>query len=431
MGSLTIVPPPLRDLNPRPVVVLALTWVVAFSLRTGFIGLGPVLPGLAADLQLSNTVASTLVAIPTLMMGLVAVPGGALSDRWGPARTVALGLAAVAVGGGLRALTDSWLPLLLTTVLFGTGIGLAQPALPRLMRGLFPRRLGLSTGIYASGMVSGSILAASLTLPVEEHFFPAAGWRGPLLVWSALAGVSLAVWVLMLRPWQWAGPVVAAVAVPADRELPNDEPRPPRRMAPAWSPWRDRYAWIVALLFAAQGVAYYLMIAWLPAVYRDLGLAAGANGTLFALFNAATLPAILGFPLLSDRLGSRRWPCLIAASLFTVGAVGYVLAPILFPLAWIWPMLAGAGVAALFALTLVLAADVAPAGAVGATAGMALGIGYAGSALGPVAAGAIRDVTGGFAAALATLPVLGGLMLLLAALVPSVDQTPERLDDDT
>ncbi len=417
VGSIAEVPTAQRARDPRPGLVLALAWAVAFSLRTGFIGLGPILPDLAADLRLSNTAASTLVAIPTLMMGLVAVVGGALADRWGPARAIALGLAGVAVGGGLRAATGAWPPLLLATVLFGAGIGLAQPALPRLMRGLFPHRLGLSTGVYASGLVTGSILAATLTRPVEGRFFPEAGWRGPLLLWAALAAATLAVWLAALQPWWWPGPPTASSTnIRIDPDSTTHHPQP--AILP-WSPWRDRGAWVVALLCAAQGVAYYLMVAWLPAVYRDLGLDEGRTGALFALFNAATLPAILGFPVLSDRIGSRRLPCLAAAMMFTAGGLGYALAPVAFPVAWFWPILAGAGVSALFAMTLVLPADVAPAGQVGAAAGMVLAIGYAGSALGPVLAGVVRDLTGGFATALATLPVVGVLALLLASAVPA------------
>jgi CP family cyanate transporter-like MFS transporter len=438
--------------------VLALAWTAAFSLRTGFIGLGPILPDLAADIGLSSTAASTLVSVPTLMMGLVAVAGGALADRWGPARAIALGLAAVALGGGLRAATGSWPPLLLATVCFGAGIGIAQPALPRLVRGLFPGRIGRSTGIYASGLIAGSILAASLTLPVEDRYFPQAGWRGPLLLWGLLAAATLAVWLALLRPWAWPGssaiadPVAPIAPVPRNPNHPQlratnrlasatspvleisrdpavipAEPQPtthPQPTSPPWSPWRDRDAWAVAMLFAAQGLAYYLMVAWLPAVYRELGVDAGRTGALVAIFNGATLPAILGFPILSDRLGSRRLPCLIAALLFTSGALGYVLAPTTFPLAWLWPILAGSGVSALFAMGLVLPTDVAPAGQVGAAAGMVLAVGYAGSALGPVLAGAVRDLTGGFETALATLPIVGLLTLLLAAVVPPAGGRP-------
>ncbi|MGI9252976.1 MAG: MFS transporter, partial [Thermomicrobiales bacterium] len=171
--------------------LLAAAWFAAFNLRTGFIGVGPLIPSITADLSLTSTAASTLVAIPTLMMGLVSMGGGALADRMGAARTIALGLLLVAVGGGLRAASHSLTPLVLWTILFGIGIGIAQPALPRLTRGLFPRRLGIATGIYASGLVSGSILAGSLTIPIETRFAPGAGWRGPLIFWSIVAAVAL------------------------------------------------------------------------------------------------------------------------------------------------------------------------------------------------------------------------------------------------
>ncbi len=396
--------------------VLALAWLAAFSLRTGFIGLGPLLPLLVADLRLSATAASLLVAIPTVMMGLVSAPGGQFADRRGAPLAIALGLAAVTVGGAARALSGSWAALLAATILFGAGIGLAQPALPRLTRSLFPGRLGLATGVYASGLIAGSITAASLTLPVEERFFPDAGWRGPLLFWGALSAATLLVWLVALRPWRSAG-----TGEPAPRPRPEPSVEGSGRaaaVAPGWSPWRDRRVWIVALLFAAQGIGYYLLVAWLPAVYADLGVDAGRAGAFFGVFNAATLPAILGFPILSDRMGSRRWPSGLASAAFVVGAAGLVTAPTAGVLAWLWPALAGCGVAGLFAMALLLPADVAPGGRVGAAAGMVLAVGYAGSALGPVMAGMVRDLTGSFSAALLTLPLIGLACVALSVMLP-------------
>jgi cyanate permease len=86
--------------RPSTAAVLAFAWLAAFNLRSGFIGIGPVLPALTVDLGLSFAQASFLVAVPTLMMGLMAVPGGALVDRWGPSPVIAVGLTLVAVGGG-------------------------------------------------------------------------------------------------------------------------------------------------------------------------------------------------------------------------------------------------------------------------------------------------------------------------------------------
>jgi MFS transporter, CP family, cyanate transporter len=408
-----------RQIVSRGLPLLAAAWFAAFNLRTGFIGVGPLIPDLTLDLALSSTAASTLVAIPTLMMGLVAIGGGAMADRWGASRVISLGLLLVAIGGGLRAASDTFPPLVFWTILFGTGIGIAQPALPRLMRGIYPSRLGLATGIYASGMVTGSILAGSLTVPIQTRFAPEAGWRGPLLFWGILAAAGLALWLLasrgLVRDDRAAGTAVRS----------NDRPENTPLAGESWSPWRDRRTWIIATIAAGQGLAYYLLIAWLPSVYRDFGLTPGHSSALFVAYNAATLPAIIGFPVLSDRIGSRRLPCIIASIVLIAGSLGLVLAPLAFPVAWLWPVLCGIGVAGLFAMSLVLPADVAPAMQVGAAAGMTLAIGYLGSALGPVLAGMIKDATGGFDAALRTLPVIGVAMLLLSLAAP---ERGERTD---
>ena len=401
-------------MKPGTASVLTLAWLVAFNLRSGFIGLGPALPALTVDLGLSFVQAGFLVAVPTLMMGLMAVPGGALADRWGPSRVIAAGLALVAVGGGLRAVAPGFVLLLALTFLFGAGIGVSQPSLPRLMRSRFPLRLGVTTGIYASGLISGSIIAASLTGPILDRIGEPAAWRLPLMLWGVLAGIALVTWVAVMRPWR-AEPAVRSV-------VPAEDAR-----AAGWSPWRDRQAWISASLFAAQGVVYYLMVAWLPAIYGEAGTSATATAGLFAVFNAATLPAILFFPSWSDRLHRRRPPSAVAASLFLLGVLGLLLSPLADPWRWVWPALAGAGVSGVFAMSLVLPADVAPPGRTGVAAGMVLGIGYAASALGPVIAGVVRDVTGSFDATLLLLPTIGVLMILLSAIVPEL--SPTRVDD--
>src|SRR5262245_1274115 len=94
--------------KPAPPGVLAPAGIAAFNRRSGFIGLGPVLPGLTGDLRLTYAEGSFLVAVPTLLMGLMAVPGGWLADRAGPARVISGGLALVAFGGGLRAVAPSF-----------------------------------------------------------------------------------------------------------------------------------------------------------------------------------------------------------------------------------------------------------------------------------------------------------------------------------
>jgi CP family cyanate transporter-like MFS transporter len=386
-------------MRPGPVIVLFLSWLVAFNLRSGFVGLGPALPDLTADLGLTFAQASILVAVPTLLMGLLAVPGGLMADRWGAVRTIALGTALVAIGGGARALTLNFWLMTVITILFGAGIGLAQPSLPRLMRTRFPQRLGVTTGVYASGLVCGAIVGAVLSALLLDQGGTEHAWRTPIVTWGVLAGIAAIIWCLVMRPWEAPSEPVHAHQVQQE-------------VAGHWSPWKDPRAWIAAFIFAAQGMAYYLLIAWLPAVYSEGGANAAVTAALSGVFNASTLPGILLFPIWSDRIGQRKLPVFTASALFTIGVAGLMFAPMADPLRWVWPALAGAGVAGVFGMALVMPADLAPAGRTGTAAGMVLAIGYAGSALGPIVAGLVRDLTGSFDASLALLPIVGIAMTI-------------------
>nr|MBA3413665.1 MFS transporter [Chloroflexia bacterium] len=379
-------------------LLLGLAWLVAFNLQAGLVALGPVLPALVGDLSLSNTVAGVLAAVPLLMMGAMAVPGGRLADRWGASRTLALGLALLAAGGGLRGAANGWLLLLGLSVLFGVGIGIAQPALPRLTRTAFPGRLGLATGVYTSGLIAGQVLAAATTGPL---LVPAFGWRGALALWGLAAALALVPWLLLANPPSAAGAAVV-----------------PEAGGRGWSPWRDRRIWVISLLYVGQGLTYLLLATWLPAIYGDLGVDAAGAGARLALMAGFCLPVGLLLPALSDRIGSRRLP-LLGSGLITLAAtLGLALAPLAPGWSWVWPILAGVGTAGVFVLCLVQIAETPPTGSTGAAAGMMMAVGYGGAVLGPVAAGALRDATGGFAIVLLLLPAVALAMSLLALVAP-------------
>lgn len=385
---------------------LFMLWLVAVNLRTGLIGVGPLLPHLTANLDLSKTQGSILVALPTALMGLAALPGGRMADYLGPRRTITIGLALVAIAGGFRALAPGYAVLIAFTVMFGIGIGITQPSLPRLSRGLLPERVGIATGIYAGGFFIGAVLPALLTAPVLLGS-ETDDWRLPLAVWGIAGLVSLGAWLMALNRWQLLETGVVANSPPA-----------PSAVGETWSPWRNRQAWVVAGIFAGQGLAYYLMVAWLPSVYDEAGFTEQKATVLYAIFTLMTFPAMVGLPPLSDRIGSRRLPVMLAAGTFLASALGLAFAINAPILGWLWPALAAFGVAGLFGMALLMPIDVAPPGHTGATAGMVLGIGYAGSAIGPVLGGVLRDRTGSFETALLILPVLGLALLLAGVFVP-------------
>ena len=311
----------------------------------------------------------------------------------------------MAVAGGLRAVAPVFPMLVLFTAIFGIGIGIAQPGLPRLGLALAPRNAGLATGVYSGGFFAGSVMAALATPFLLDLVDGSGRWRFPLAVWGILAVASWVVWFVGARFW--------STSEPHSRSAAGEEAKPVH-----WSPWLDRKAWIVTLLFSGQGLAYYLLLAWLPSIYEDDGLHGRVPVLLFALYNLSTLPGMVGIPLLSDRIGSRRIPTLIATCSFLIGAAGLALFATTPYLLWIWPVLSAFGVAGLFGMGMLMPVDVAPAGKTGAAAGMVLFVGYLASAAGPLVGGVIKDATGSFERALLILPLMALGLIVLAFFTP-------------
>ncbi len=387
---------------------MIMAYFVAVSLRTGLIGVGPLIPDIREDLSLSNTNASLLVALPPLLMGAFAVPGGRFADRRGARLTMTIGLAIVAIAGGMRAIAPGFAVLIGLTILFGAGIGISQPAMPRLGRSLMPLRMGIATGVFTGGFFTGSVVAASITGPLFLSSDRVDDWRLPLAIWGAIAGVTLIAWMISLTRWSIPAQTQQTIRHASSTVSEND-----------WSPWRDRKTWIVAGIFAAQGLAYYALVAWLPSIYEDHGLNDSQIAILFALFNMATFPAMVFLPILSDRINSRRLPTLAAATIFLVASTGLALAPVTSGVKWIWPVGAGFGLAGLFGMGMLMPTDTARPGKIGQTAGMVLAVGYVASGLGPIIGGAIQDLTGSFDLALQLIPLVALGAIALAWMSPT------------
>ena len=125
-------------------------------------------------------------------------------------------------------------------------------------------------------------------------------------------------------------------------------------------------------------------------------------------------------PWLADRMGSRRGWMWFATGCLTVCALGFAAVP---GGAFVWACFGGIALGTVFPICLTMCLDVAhgPAEA-GAAAALMFLAGYPVAALGPLVAGALRDLTGEFAASL-------WLLVALAALTAAVlaPLTPARL----
>jgi CP family cyanate transporter-like MFS transporter len=372
--------------GPR-LALLAGLFLAALSLRPQLVGIGPLIPAIQSDLDISHAIAGLLGTIPVFCMGLFAPPAPYLSRRLGSRTAIAGCLGLIAAFGIARALVPGAAGVILLTFPVGVGIGFAQALMPVAVKERFAHRPAFATGIYATGISTGSAISTAIAVPVAHA---AGGWRGSLTAFSAFTGLLFVAWVVLTR---------------------REPPHARTAVRPVRLPWGNVLAWRLAAMFGLMGIVYYGVHAWLPDSYVERGWSESTAGSLLAVLNVAALPPAVLVPWFADRIGSRRF-YLVAGGLFMFGAMlGVVLLP---GGGFVWAALLGISTGILFPLVLTLPLDLAERPAqVGAIAGMMLGAGYTFSAVSPFALGAVRDATASFRTALWLLVGAAGVFLAL------------------
>lgn len=376
-----------------PLAVVAGLFLASLALRPQLLAIGPLLPLIRDDLDLPASAAGLLTTIPVLCMGLFAPVGPTIAARLGPRLAFAGCLVAIAGLGVLRAVAPGYPVVLVATFGIGVAIGVAGAIPSMVVSERLPLRPALGTGAYATGIVSGSTLAAAVAVPLAVG----GDWRLSLAIISAVSALAVVAWLGLVRGEGSAHAIR------------------PRR----WSlPWSSRTGWLLVVVFGLQSILYYGLVAWVPNAFVELGWDTAAAGSLVAVFNGVGLVATLGVPLVADRFPARR-PALVASAVgAAIGFVALILVP---SLAWLWVAALGLALGAIFPLVLTLPLDVSDdPGQVGSVAALMLLGGYILSSVGPFLLGVARDVTGDFGASLwllvaVALGLIGACLLLSPA----------------
>ena len=147
---------------------LVALFLAALALRPQLVGIGPLLPAVQDDLDVTHAVAGLLGTIPVLCMGLFAPPAPFLSGRIGARLAIAAALALIGLFGVARAVAPGAVAVIVLTFPVGVGMGLAGAMLPVAVKQRFADRPGFATAVYTSGITIGSALAATVAVPLSR-----------------------------------------------------------------------------------------------------------------------------------------------------------------------------------------------------------------------------------------------------------------------
>ncbi|MBA2945616.1 CynX/NimT family MFS transporter [Streptomyces himalayensis] len=384
--------------------------LAAVNLRPAVTSVGPVLEEARAGLGMSATAAGLLTSMPAVCFALVGFTAPRLARRFGPDTVLVTGMAAIAAGLALRPLsTNSALFVALSTLPLA-GIAVANVLLPVVVKERFPHRVGAMTGFYSVALNVGASTAAAVTVPLARAF--GGDWRVGLGAWSLLAAVAVPPWLFLARDGNGRDPAGTANRLSAAEPSVRGSATHPHLT-------RSPTAWALAVYFGLQATAAYVIIGWLPQIFRDAGLSAETAGLLFAV------TSVLGIPLsfaLAAVAGGLRKQSGVAVTIGLFGLAGYAglwAAPAAAP--WLWACLLGvANCSFPLALTMIGMRGRDSATVIRLSA-FAQSTGYLLSIPGPILVGALYEHSGGWKVPLVFMALLM-LPQLAAGLVAGRDR---------
>ena len=280
--------------------------LMAFNLRIATSEIPPVLP----DLAIGDVGRSVLATIPVLCFSLAAFAGPLVRSRLGEERALFVMASALLVGIVLRPFGPVWV-LFAGTILCGASVAVMNVMMPGIVRRRFPRRVNEMTAAYTMALSMGAGLAAGLTIPIRTTLGGSLPWA--LAVWAMPAAVALGLWMPQLR---WSRPASTQATDVAIGLL------------------KDRLAWLITLYFGLQSMVFYILLSWLPAIYRAKGSDPSTAGAVLGVVVAVGVVGNLAAPIIAGRLRDVRLAMWATSGLTIAGLAGVLGAPTETALVW-------------------------------------------------------------------------------------------------
>lgn len=259
-----------------PLLMLGII-LISFNLRPSITAVGPLIPLIREDLDLSNAWAGFLTTLPLLTFATFSLFASGIGRRLGNARAILLGLVIIGVGTIIRVMGGSFL-LFFGTALTGIGIVIGNVLLIPFIKIKLPHKIGLMTSIYTTGMTLLAAVASGVSIPLAD--IPGFGWKGSLLFWALLILLGILIWIPQIKKNKV--PVLAT----ADIDIPVNI-------------WKSTLAWQVSIFMGVQSLIFFSLITWLPDMLIDRGFSATQSGYILSGIQIAGLGGSFLAPLIA------------------------------------------------------------------------------------------------------------------------------------
>jgi MFS family permease len=371
-------------------VILVVAYLCGLAFAVTMQSVPPILSLIMAEFKLTYAQGGLLMSLFALPGIAISIPAGMLADRYGQKTIGIICFALMIAGTAIFALGNSLPVLALGRVVAGAGALTFMVLAPQLLAQWFAgREIGTAMGIFNTAMPLGAILSLNFLSLLGEHL----GWRTSAWVSVAMPLIAMLVFIFLFTPAPSTGQIT----------WPKGESFFKSIRLTGISIWIVGIAW---LLFNA---AVMSMLTFTPEFLQGSGLTIASAGFITS---AVMWPVILLSPVVGyvvDKIDRKR-------AIITIGGVALAIFIVIIPTStsWILALMVLAGVAATLASAPIFALppEVTRPERLGLSFGIISTCLCLGIVAGPVAVGAIRDVTGSYQASYALMAGFAFLIIL-------------------
>ncbi len=356
-------------------VILLMTIILNLSTQLARNGYGLTLPAMKDSLELSHFQAGSLFAALSILSMVAAFVTGTLAPRYGS--RIIIGSLAIAAGVGMIFLgaSPSFAVALLMSAIVGFATqGCLTPVMGLLSVWFESQSRGTVAGLAAAGGSIGFVLIGAL-VPWLTGRDPEDGWR---------------------HTWYLLGILVIVTGV-ASLVFIRDRPKEAVEPAAGWGSWpmeayRNSRVWLITFLAFCSGWAFGLYATFFGVFQQEEGISLAVSGRLWMALGSLGILSGIFWGNMSDRIG-RRGGFLFSFITYGVGCLLFWTAPVLIGF-MASVALVGLSFRASYTICAAAAGDYVARQFSAAAFGL-MGMGASvGSAIGPLIAGRLADVTG-------------------------------------
>lgn len=275
---------------------------IAGGLRSPMTAVSSVLSEILNVFGLSTLQGSLLTSIPLIVFATCSIWISRLAIKMSINRSLIYSLIFLIAGLYLRVYGNVSM-LYIGSMLIGFGICIGNVITPAYIKKVFPKKVGVMTGVFAVAMNLVAAIAAGLSINIGK--WTGLGWQGSLGIWTLWGVIALV--------------AIGLESVVRKEDLTKQDIPTGAAHDKRFNVFRSKQAWHISFFMGIQSLVYYCLVALLPTLLIDYGMPEEETGIVLSVIQLAMLPLMFISPIIATKMTDQKPLIYLAGALMLAG----------------------------------------------------------------------------------------------------------------